>query len=91
MERLTIQHIRGVKDLTQETIDALVSAIEEAHQDIARLPYAMLAQIEAIAAPVHAIEHVQQGVTASVYQAIRAINQLVGTAATQLIDRLEAR
>jgi hypothetical protein len=91
MEPLTMQRIRGAKVLMEETIEALVIAIAEAHQDIAHLPYAVLEQVEVIATPLRAIEQVQQGITIHVYQAIRAMNQIVGIAATQLLDQLEAQ
>jgi hypothetical protein len=89
MSRLPIQQLRGLKDLLQETVDAATSAIEETHQAIARQPFALLERVDAIAAPVRAIEHLERTVTGSVYPTIRTVNRLSGILATQVLDCLE--
>src|SRR5207247_5444540 len=88
MEQLPMRQILGMKDLIQDTIEATVIAIAKAHQDIAHLPYAVLEQIDPIAAPVRTIEHVQQTITDEVYYAIRVVNQIVGTAAAHVLEQL---
>ena len=44
-----MRQILGMKDLIEDTIEATVIAIAKAHQDIARLPYAVLEQSCALA------------------------------------------
>jgi hypothetical protein len=90
MDRQTLRQIRGMQDLTQETIDAAVTAIAQAHRAIARQPYAILEKISLIAAPVRVIEHTQQTITDGVYSSIHAVNHIVGTVAIQVLDHLEA-
>ena len=90
MKQLTVRQVRGMKDLTQDVLDATVVAVEEIHRDIARKPYAILAQVSIIAAPVRAIEQVQQAITDVAYHSIRAVNRLAGTCATKAFDQLEA-
>lgn len=89
MSRLSIQQIRGLKDLIQETIEAGINATEEVQQIIARQPYALLKQVAVIAKPVQAIEHVQEAVTGGVYHTIRSGNRIAGMLATQVLDGLE--
>ncbi len=89
MDRQTLQQLRGVHDLVHNGIHATVNRIEAMHQEIAQQPYALLAQIDVIAAPVHAIEQIQHGITSSVYAAIRSVNQMVGSLGKYLLDRLE--
>lgn len=89
MAKLSVQQLRGLKDLIQETVAAATDAIEETHQAIARQPFALLGQIDAIAAPVRPIEHLERAVTGSVYQTIRAVNRFSSILATQALDCLE--
>jgi len=89
MNQQTLRKLHGLNDLTRETIDAMVVAIAKTHRDIARRPYALLEQVDVIAVPVQAIEHVQQAVTDGVYQAIRAVNYTVGSVVAHVLDRLE--
>jgi hypothetical protein len=89
MSQLSIQQLRGLKDLIQDAVAGGVNITEETHQAIARQPYALLAKIPIIATPAHVVEHVQQTVTGSVYQTIRAVNQVAGALANQVLDHLE--
>ncbi len=91
MSRLSIQQLRGLKDLIQDAVAAGVNITEETHQAIARQPYALLEKIPIIATPAHVIENVQQTVTSGVYQTIRAVNQVSGAFANQVLDRLEEK
>jgi hypothetical protein len=91
MSRLSIQQIRGLKDLIQEAIEAGVNATEEVHQTIARQPYALLQHIAVIAVPVQAIEHVQTTVTSGVYHTILSVNRIAGMLTTQVLDGLDVK
>ncbi len=66
MEPKTLRQIRGAKDLVEETIDAAALAINEVQRTMTRMPYALLARIEPIAAPVQAIEQVHLKIADSV-------------------------
>lgn len=91
MAWLSIQQLRGLKDLIQETVEAGVNAIEETHQAIARKPFAILEKIPIIALPARAVEQVQRTVTGGVYQSIRVVNRIAGAVATRILDRLEGQ
>jgi|APFre7841882630_1041343.scaffolds.fasta_scaffold00911_3 hypothetical protein len=90
MEPKTLRQIRGAKDLVEETIDAAALAINEVQRTMTRMPYALLARIEPIAAPVQAIEQVHLKIADSVYFSIRVGNRLVGNVAGFMLDQLDA-
>lgn len=90
MDQQSVRELRGVKDLTQETVDAAVVAIADAHRETARRCYAVLRRIPVIAGPVGGIEQVQQVITAGVYGSIRVVNAALGSVASHALDRLEA-
>jgi hypothetical protein len=89
MSRLSIQQIRGVADLIHDTVAGSVDAIEETHQAIARKQFALLKQIDPIAAPVRTLEHIERNIAGGVYQSIRLTNRLAATVATQVLNWLE--
>ncbi|HEX9373835.1 MAG TPA: hypothetical protein VF897_22680 [Roseiflexaceae bacterium] len=91
MDSKTIRQLRGANDLLQDAVESGARAIGEAHQAVARRPYALLEQICVVAAPARAIERAQQTVTAGVYQSIRTINRIAGSLAAQGLDWLEER
>ncbi len=55
-----------------------------------RMPYALLARIGPIAAPVQAIERAHLKIADSVYFSIRVGNRLVGNMAGFVLDQLDA-
>jgi hypothetical protein len=85
----TLRQIRGAKDLLEEAIEALAVSVGDAHRKMARQPYALLARIEPIAAPVRAIEEAHLRITDGVYFSIRLGNRLVGVVAGFALDRIE--
>lgn len=85
----TLRQIRGAKDLLEDAVEALAVSVGDAHRKITRQPYALLARIEPIAAPVRAIEEAHLHVTDGVYFSIRLGNRLVGLAAGFALDRIE--
>ena len=90
MEPRTLRQIRGAKELVEETVDAAALAVNEVQRTMTRLPYAMLARIGLIAAPVQAIEQAHLKIADSVYFSIRVGNRLVGNMAGFVLDQLEA-
>ena len=90
MERRTLRQIRGAKELVEETVDAATLAINEVQRTMTRMPYALLARIGPIEAPVKAIEQAHLKITESVYFSIRVGNRLVGNVAGFVLDQLDA-
>lgn len=90
MERRTLRQIRGAKELVEETVDSAALAINEVQRKMTRMPYALLARIGPIAAPVQAIEQVHLKIADSVYFSIRVGNRLVGNMAGFVLDQLDA-
>ncbi len=91
MDRETVEIGHGIIDLAGEGIDALLVRIEEIQCSYTRVPYAVLERIPLIGGPARGIEQVQQGITHSVYGAIRAVNWFIGSGASCLIDQVEKR
>jgi hypothetical protein len=91
MTQLTLPQMRGIKDLAQTAINEAVSAIEAAHNEIARRPYAIMAWFPPIAGTARAVECVQGSITNSVYHSIRAANAMAGALATLALDVAEIR
>lgn len=85
----TLRQIRGAKDLLEDAVEALAVSVADAHRKIARQPYALLARIEPIAAPVRVIEEAHLKITDGVYFSIRLGNRLVGVVAGFALDRIE--
>jgi len=90
MERQTLRQIRGAKELVEETVDSAALAINEVQRKMTRMPYALLARIGPIAAPVQAIERAHLKIADSVYFSIRVGNRLVGNMAGFVLDQLDA-
>ncbi|MEE4377970.1 MAG: hypothetical protein V2J55_10750 [Candidatus Competibacteraceae bacterium] len=91
MARFSIQQVRGLKDLIQETVEAGTNAAEQVHQSIAKQPYAVLKRIPLIAPPARIIERCQHALTSGIYQSIRVVNQVSGSLATKALDHLEEK
>lgn len=91
MAKMTIQQIRGLKDLIQDAVDVGVQETAQVHQAIARQPYALLEKITVVAAPVRTVGRVQEAIIGGIYQSIRTANQIAGIFATQVINHLETR
>jgi hypothetical protein len=85
----TLRQIRGAKDLLEETVEALAVSVADAQRKMTRQPYALLARIEPIAAPVRTIEEAHLRITDGVYFSIRLGNRLVGLVAGFALDRIE--
>lgn len=90
MERQTLRQIRGAKELVEETVDSAALAINEVQRKMTRMPYALLARIGPIAAPVKAIERAHLKIADSVYFSIRVGNRLIGNMAGFVLDQLDA-
>ncbi len=91
MSDLSIEQIRGLKDLIHDAIIITVNTTEETHHALARQPYAVLRRIPGIAGPALAIEQVQNLITRNSYRAIRNIAAVTAVLATYMIDRVERR
>ena len=89
MSRLSLQQLRGVADLIHDAVAGSVDAIEETHRTIVRKPFALLKQIDPLAAPVRTVEHIERNIAGGVYQSIRLTNRLAAAVTTQVLDWLE--
>ena len=89
MARLTIEQMRGAKDLLQDAVEATVNVTAQAHRSLARRPYAVLVRIGAIAVPVRAVERIQSTITDAVYLAILSATRIGGAAASGVLDCVE--
>lgn len=85
----TLRQMRGAKDLLEDAVEALAVSVADAQRKMTRQPYALLARIEPIAAPVRAIEEAHLRITDGVYFSIRLGNRLVGIVAGFALDRIE--
>jgi hypothetical protein len=88
---ISIQQLRGAKDLVEDVIIAAVNASESLQQKLTHQPYALLQRIDAIAAPVQKIENVQSAITSGIYASIRVITRGSGRLAARLLDIAEQR
>ncbi len=87
MDDDSFRQARGVIDLAEDGIEALVTAIAEAHADVARGPYAALRWAGLRGELIDGIEGFQEAITAGVYQAILQANRVAGAAARTMLER----
>ena len=88
MSDLSIEQIRGIKDLIHDAVIITVNTTEDTHHALARPPYAVLRRVPGIARPAALIEQTQIAITRSAYQAVRTLAALTALLATQMIDRM---
>lgn len=88
MRRSTRRELEGLNALAVDAVHAAAAETERAHMAIARYPYAILARITPLRAPVHAVEFVQRTITGAVYRTIHVAADVVGaTVATAIAAR----
>lgn len=73
MERQAVHQWQGLVALVGDAVVAAADAIETAHVDTAKTPYAVLQRIPLVRRPAGAIARLQFGITAAVYSCIRAV------------------
>ncbi|MCU0513668.1 MAG: hypothetical protein MUE40_14000 [Anaerolineae bacterium] len=76
MDDDTLQQLQGLNSLVNEAVGAGLNAIQETHEGIARVPFAVLAQFTPIAPAVKTVETIQSGLTGGVYDGIRQMSNL---------------
>lgn len=91
MTQLTITQLRGAVQALESVVDGLAAEMGVAHQELARRPYAILRRIPLVAAPAALVEAIQLGITAGVYDSIRAANHIAGACVVELCDWIEPR
>lgn len=79
MDAQSKQQLFGAVSLVNDAVGAAVNELAIVHQSIEAKPYAMLA-LSPVAARAAKIEQTQRIITTGVYNAIGAINQIVGAA-----------
>jgi hypothetical protein len=88
LDDATLHQLRGLKDLVHDAVEAGVAETERMHVAIARYPYAVLARLTPIAAPVRGVEFVQTTITGSVYWTIRLATRVTALIAARVLDHL---
>ena len=91
MEKETLRQLKGLNDLVADAVDAGVLRTERIHRSIARYPYAVLARIGPVAAPVRVVEYVETTITGTVYWSVRLVARVGGGVVSQVLERLDAR
>lgn len=86
MEEQTVRQLQGAADLLQDAVTHGAGAIERAHLQTMRVPYAVLERVRPIAGPVRVVERVQVELTVVVYGAVRGIAGLAAAATRKAIQ-----
>ena len=79
------RELEGLNQLVVDGVHAVTAETERAHAAIARYPYAILARVSPLAAPVRAVELVQQTITAAIYRTIHLAADVAGNVAATAI------
>ena len=82
---------RRITDRIQEAVDKGATTAEEVHKSIVDLPLKVLEEVEVLKQPVKEVRRIQDRAIGAVYEAIRGINQQVGTLASELLAEAGAR
>jgi hypothetical protein len=80
---------RGLRALVSDAVDHGASAVQRVHLATARRPFALLAHVPGLRAPVQAVHAVHDGVVSGVYDAIRVTNHVVGTTLDGVLELLD--
>jgi hypothetical protein len=86
-----MRQIEGLVTLVRDATVAAADAIEVAHVDTARTPYAILQRVPLVKRPARQIAQLQFGITATVYYSIRAIAKSSAGLAVRALTILENR
>lgn len=87
MTQLSLPEIEGVKDLTQDAVQAGVTAIADVHIAMTQHTYDLLALAPPIAAPARAIGCFHLGLTHVIYTTIQAATWVASALADEAIRR----
>lgn len=77
--------------VVQEEIDKGATTVEEVHKAIADLPLKVLEGSELLKGPAREVRRVQDRTIGAIYDAIRRINEQVGTFASDLLAEAAKR
>ncbi len=82
---------RTLVDLVQDEIDKGATTVEEIHKAIADLPLKALEESDLLKGPAKEVRRVQDRTIGVIYDAVREINERVGTFASELLARAASR
>ena len=82
---------RGLKALVQDAVDAGATAVEQVHKRTAAVPFALLEQVPALAAPARRAHQVHDLAISGSYGMVRLVNRVTGKVLDVALDVLEAR
>ena len=82
---------RRIADEIQKAVEKGATTAEEVHRAIVDLPLKVLEEVEVLKQPVKEVRRLQDRAIGAVYDAIRGINQQVGTLASELLAEAGAR
>jgi hypothetical protein len=91
MDKQDFRRLQGLVLLVRDATAGAAAAIETAHTDTARTPYAVLAAVPVVGAAASRIGQVQFGITRLVYRSVRAITRGSAGAAGRALRAAERR
>jgi hypothetical protein len=80
------RQLQGALALLQNGLDQASRRVEEMHLAIASKPFDAMRNIPLVGAHARAVEHLHDGITRGVHQALRTVNALTLGTAVQLLD-----
>ena len=84
-----IQRLELIKDLVQQAIDRGATSVEQVHQYVADLPFEALERAGVLDDKAGALREKKTRTIGMVYDAIRRINQQIGTMISDQFENLE--
>jgi hypothetical protein len=85
-----VKRWRGLKSLVADAVEHGSRAVQKVHMETARKPFAILEAIPPIAVPAKAVHVIHDAIVSTTYITIRAVNQVVSSAADVAIDIAES-
>jgi hypothetical protein len=80
------RQLQGALALLQNGLDHTSRRVEEMHLAISRKPFDAMRHIPVVGAHARAVEHIHDGITRGVHQALRTVNVLTLGNAVRLLD-----
>lgn len=83
------KRIRGLKQLLQDAVEHGSLAVERVQLERAKLPFALLERVPAIAAPARGVHVLHDAAVSTTHGMIRLVNRVVGETLDAVIDEVE--
>jgi serine/threonine-protein kinase len=78
------------RDRLKSAIDDAATAMEHAHKEVARLPFAALQHVPKLAQPAKGAHEIHDAILGGTYEAIRLVNRVAGEVADAVSDKSAA-